>query len=104
MIGDTLSAPILQCDLLEEIESLHNEDSWLQGTGPSSKTLEKHPNLRIVLLAMRKKMYMHEHRTARQESPVQTLTGRIRLKLSDRTVERCPPDNCLPLDQSLPLP
>ena len=62
MIGDTLGTPILQCDLLEEIQNLHKEDAWLQGTGPSSKTLVKHPDLRIVLLAMKKKMCMHEHR------------------------------------------
>jgi hypothetical protein len=55
MIGDTLGTPILQCDLLEEIQNLHKEEAWLQGTGPSSKTLVKHPDLRIVLLAMRKK-------------------------------------------------
>jgi len=64
MIGETLDTPILQCDLLEEIQSLHKEDAWLQGTGPGSKTLVKHSDLRIVLLAMRKKMSMHEDRTA----------------------------------------
>ena len=64
MIGDTLDTPILQCDLLEEIQSLHKEDAWLKGTGPSSKTLVKHSDLRIVLLAMRKKMCIHEHKTA----------------------------------------
>ena len=71
MIGETLDTPILQCDLLEEIESLHKEDAWLQETGPSSKTLVKHSDLRIVLLAMRKKMCMSEHRTAARIS-VQT--------------------------------
>ncbi len=100
MIGDTLGTPILQCDLLEEIQSLHKEDAWLQGTGPSSKTLVKHPDLRIVLLAMRKKMCMHEHRTAARIS-VQTLAGHIRLKLPDRTVE-LPTGQLLVLDQCIP--
>ncbi len=86
MIGDTLGTPILQCDLLEEIQSLHKENAWLQGTGPSSKTLVKHPDLRIVLLAMRKRMCMHEHRTTARIS-VQTLSGHIRLRLPNRTVE-----------------
>jgi hypothetical protein len=27
MIGDTLGTPILQCHLLEEIQSLHKEDA-----------------------------------------------------------------------------
>jgi quercetin dioxygenase-like cupin family protein len=99
MIGDTLIAPILQCDLLEEIQNLHKEDAWLQGTGPSSKTLVRHPDLRIVLLAMKKKMCMREHRTAARIS-VQTLRGHIRLKLPDRTVE-LPAGQLLVLDQSV---
>jgi quercetin dioxygenase-like cupin family protein len=86
MIGDTLDVPVLQCDLFEEIRNLQKEDAWLHGTGPSSKTLVKHSDLRIVLLALRKKMCMHEHRTAARIS-VQTLSGHIRLKLPDRTVE-----------------
>jgi quercetin dioxygenase-like cupin family protein len=100
MIGETLDTLILQCDLLEEIESLHKEDAWLQGTGPSSKTLVKHSDLRIVLLAMRKKMSMHEHRTAARIS-VQTLAGHIRLRLPDRTVE-LPAGQLLVLDQCVP--
>ena len=97
MIGDTLSISIIQCDLLEEIQSLHKEAAWLQGTGPSSKTLVKHDDLRIVLLAMKKKMCVHEHKTAARIS-VQTLTGHIRLKLPDRTVE-LPAGQLLVLDQ-----
>jgi len=100
LIGETLDTPILQCDLLEEIQSLHKEDAWLQGTGPSSKTLVKHSDLRIVLLAMRKKMSMHEHRTAARIS-VQTLAGHIRLRLPDRTVE-LPARQLLVLDQCVP--
>ena len=86
MIGDTLSTSIIQCDLLEEIQNLHKEDAWLQNTGPSSTTLVKHPDLRIVLLTMKKKMCMHQHSTAARIS-VQTLVGHIRLRLPDRTVE-----------------
>jgi quercetin dioxygenase-like cupin family protein len=100
MIGDTLDTPVLQCDLAAEIESLHKEDAWLQETGPSSKTLVKHADLRIVLLAMRKKMCMHEHRTAARIS-VQTLAGYIRLKLSDRTIE-LRAGQLLVLDQCVP--
>ena len=100
MIGDTLGTPILQCDLLEEIQNLHKEEAWLQGTGPSSKTLVKHPDLRIVLLAMRKKMCMHEHRTAARIS-MQTLAGHIRLRLPDRMVE-LPTGQMLVLDQCVP--
>jgi quercetin dioxygenase-like cupin family protein len=100
LIGETLDTPVLQCDLLEEIQSLHKEDAWLQGTGPSSKTLVKHSDLRIVLLALKKNMTMHEHRTAARIS-VQTLTGHIRLRLPDRIVE-LPAGQLLVLDQCVP--
>jgi quercetin dioxygenase-like cupin family protein len=100
MIGDTLGISIIQCDLLEEIQSLHKEAAWLQGTGPSSKTLVKHDDLRIVLLAMKKKMCMHEHQTAARIS-IQTLSGHIRLKLPDRTVE-LPAGQLLVLTQCVP--
>jgi quercetin dioxygenase-like cupin family protein len=100
MIGETLGTPILQCDLLEEIQSLHKEDPWLQGTGPSSKTLVKHSDLRIVLLALKKNMSMHEHKTAARIS-VQTLAGHIRLRLPDRIVE-LPAGQLLVLDQCVP--
>jgi len=100
MIGDTLTTPIVQCDLLEEIQRLHKEDAWLQGTGPSSKTLVKHPDLRVVLLAMRKNTSMHEHRAAASIS-VQTLAGHIHLKLPDRIVE-LPAGRLLVLDQCVP--
>jgi quercetin dioxygenase-like cupin family protein len=100
MIGGTLGVPILQCDLVEAIQSLHQGVAWLQGTGPSSKTLVKHPDLRIVLLAMRKKMYMHEHTTSATIS-VQTLAGHIRLRLPGRTVE-LPTGQLLVLDQFVP--
>jgi quercetin dioxygenase-like cupin family protein len=100
MIGDTLDTPVLQCNLAAEIENLHKEDAWLQETGPSSKTLVKHADLRIVLLAMKKKMIMHEHRTAARIS-LQTLAGHIRLKLPGRTVD-LPAGQLLVLDQCVP--
>jgi len=97
MIGNTLGTPIIQCDLFEEIQNLHKEDTWLQGTGPSSTTLVKHPDLRIVLLTMKKKMCMHQHSTTASIS-VQTLAGHIRLRLPDRTVE-LPAGKLLALDR-----
>lgn len=100
MIGDTLNASIIQCDLLEQIQNLHKEDAWLQGTGPSSTTLVKHPDLRIVLITMKKKVCLHQHSTAASIS-VQTLAGHIRLRLPDRTAE-LPAGQLLALDQCVP--
>ncbi len=72
----------------------------MQGTGPSSTTLVKHPDLRIVLLTMKKKMCMHQHSTAASIS-VQTFAGHIRLRLPDRTAE-LPAGQLLALDQCVP--
>jgi quercetin dioxygenase-like cupin family protein len=98
-IGDTLVTPILECNLPEEIQSLHKEETWLKKTGPSSKTLVKHADMRIVLIAMRKNGVMHEHKTTARIS-VQTLVGHIRLKLADRTVD-LPTGHLLALDPNV---
>ncbi len=100
MIEGTLDTVISQCDLPKEIEKLHKEDAWLQSTGPSSKTLVKHPDLRIVLIAMRGKMCMPQHRTGARFS-IQTLTGHLRLRLLDRMVD-LPEGQLLVLDQCVP--
>lgn len=99
MSSFTLGTPILQCGLLQEIESLHKEDAWLQSTGPSSKTLVKHPDLRVVLIAMRKNMRMPEHKATATIS-VQTLAGHVRLRLPDRTAD-LPMGQLLVLDQGV---
>lgn len=101
-IEGTLDVVISQCDLPKEIEKLHKEDAWLERTGPSSKTLVKHPDLRIVLIAMRGKMCMHEHKTTARIS-IQTLEGHIRLRLPDRAVDLAQGqllalDHCVPHD------
>ena len=96
-IEGTLDIVISQSNLPEEIKKLHKENAWLERTGPSSKTLVKHPDLRVVLIAMRGKMCMHEHRTTARIS-IQTLEGRIRLRLGDRNVD-LPAGQLLVLDQ-----
>src|SRR6204780_3812649 len=83
MIAETLSTPIFQCNLLAEIQNLHKEEAWLKETGPSSKTLVKYSDLRIVLIAMNKNMIMREHKTSARIS-IQTLAGQIHLKLPHR--------------------
>src|SRR5581483_9188544 len=63
-IEGTLSRPLLQFDLISELDQLHQDDSWKQASGRSSKTLVKHPDLRIVLIAMKANTLMHEHKAA----------------------------------------
>jgi quercetin dioxygenase-like cupin family protein len=99
-IEGTLSGPLLQFDLASELDELHRDESWLQPTGRSSKTLVKHPDLRIVLIAMKADTRMHEH-TAAGRISVHTLTGHIRLHLPGRVVD-LPAGRLLALDQCVP--
>jgi len=98
-IADTLTTPILEYNLLKEIENLHKEDAWLKATGPSSKTLVKHADMRVVLIAMRKNVVMREHTTSARIS-VQTLAGHVRLKLADRSID-LPAGHLLALDPNV---
>jgi quercetin dioxygenase-like cupin family protein len=99
-IEGTLSVPVLQFDLGEEIDQQRKEDSWLHGVGRSSKTLVKYDDLRIVLISMKADTQMHEHKAAARIS-VQTLTGHVQLRIVGRTVD-LPAGHLLALDQCLP--
>src|ERR1700674_2403525 len=99
-IDGTLSGLLLEFDLASELDQLHRDDSWLQPTGRSSKTLVKHPDLRIVLIAMRANTRMHEH-TAAGRISVHSLNGHIRLHLPERVVD-LPAGRLLALDQCVP--
>ncbi len=98
-IEGTLDTPSLQFDLAKEIKELRKEESWNQETGRSSKTLVKHPDLRIVLILMKANTRIHEHKTTARIS-VQTISGHIRLRLPNRTVD-LPAGNLVALDQCL---
>jgi len=99
-IEGTLSRPLLRFDLVNELDHLHQDDSWKQAAGRSSKTLVKHPDLRIVLIAMKAKTRMHEH-TAAARISVHTLSGHIRLHLPKQVVE-LPSGHLLALDECVP--
>jgi quercetin dioxygenase-like cupin family protein len=99
-IEGTMSRCLLQFDLQQEIEGLHKDEAWSRSTGGSSKTLVKHRDLRVVLIAMKARTCMHEHKASARIS-VQTLAGHIRLRLSEQTVD-LPDGHLLTLDQCLP--
>lgn len=81
-----LAQPLLQFDLAAETEHLRREESWQRGTGRSSRTLVKQPDFRIVLVAMKAATEMKEHRADGRIS-IQTVVGRVRLKLPQKTVD-----------------
>jgi quercetin dioxygenase-like cupin family protein len=91
---------MLQFDLASELDQLHRDESWLQATGRSSKTLVKYPDLRIVLIAMKANTRMHEH-TAAGKISVYSLKGHVRLRLPEQVVD-LPAGHLLALDQCVP--
>ena len=99
-IDGTLSGSVLQFNLASELDQLHRDESWLHPTGRSSKTLVKHPDLRIVLIAMKANTRMHEH-TAAGRISVHSLNGHIRLHLPEQVVD-LPAGHLLALDQCVP--
>lgn len=81
-----LAGSLLQVSLPEEVKQLRQQESWLRGTGRSSKTLVKYPDLRVVLVAMKANTVMKEHRTGARITLL-TVAGHIRLHLADATLE-----------------
>ena len=69
-----LAEPLLQIDLDRELQQLRREESWQRATGPSSKTLAKYPDFRIVLILMKGGTRMRQHRAEGRVS-IQQLKG-----------------------------
>lgn len=57
-----------------------------QESGHASKTLVKHSDLRVVLIALKAGASLGEHRTGSRIS-IRALEGRVRLKLPSEVVE-----------------
>lgn len=94
-----LDTPILRFQLEGEVKHLRGQEAWRSGSGPSSTTLVKHPDLRVVLVAMRRGEHMPEHRTAARIT-LQCLSGHIRLLLPSG-MEDLPAGTLLVLDREL---
>jgi quercetin dioxygenase-like cupin family protein len=88
-LAGKLDAPLLGFDLTKEIKHLQQQPAWREGRGPSSTTLVKHADLRLVLVAMRAGERMAQHRTEARIS-IHTLRGRIRLALKGQSAELGP--------------
>ncbi len=81
-----LGKPLLQFNMLQEIDQLRKKESWLRETGRSSKTLVKYPDFRVLLVAMKANTVMTGHR-AEGRITIHTLLGRLRLSLPDHVTE-----------------
>jgi hypothetical protein len=56
-----LADRVLHFNFSDELRPLREDDSWTRGSGRSSKTLAKYPDLRIVLVLMKPGSEMKEH-------------------------------------------
>ncbi len=95
-----LAAPALKVCLPTAVVQLHKAESWTRGSGRSAITLAKYPDLRIVLISMKKASRMNNHQADGRIS-VLTLTGAIRLHLGKTTVD-LPAGHLLTLERAIP--
>ena len=94
-----LDAPLLRLELANEMEKLRQGQPW-RASGHNAKTLVKYPDLRIVLIALKRGARLGEHATKGRIS-IQTLDGHVRLKLTDQVVD-LPAGYLLGLDRLRP--
>ena len=96
--AEQLAGSLLTFDLAQELEQLRREPSYQKGSR-NADTLVHQPDFRIVLVAMKSGARLQEHHAAARIS-VQTLAGRVRLQLLDRTVD-LPAGHLLALESSI---
>lgn len=96
-----LAISFSQFDFRQEIRLLRKEESWQRGIGRSSRTLVKQQDFRIVLVLMKAKTSLTEHR-ANARISIQTVLGRIRVRLRNENLVELPLGGLLALDSSIP--
>ena len=83
-----LAGAVLSFDLMGEIASLQQEESWRRGDR-NARTLVEEPGLRVVLTVLRGGARIREHRTDGWVT-IQTLRGYIRVETPDETIDLLP--------------
>jgi quercetin dioxygenase-like cupin family protein len=89
----------LKFDLAEEADALRLEEGW-RNSGHSAKSLAKHQDMTIVLIAMKRDTRIKEHQTDGAVS-IQVLTGHIAVHVGTKTID-VPLGSLLALDRGLP--
>ena len=87
-VTERLGRKLVHMDAEAEIESLLREGAF-ERTGRNSKTLVKRPDFRVILTAIRRGARVAEHFAAGPLT-VQTLRGRIRMRMADGSAELGP--------------
>lgn len=80
-----LMGPLLTFDLPSEVNSLRAEDVW-RAHGHNARTLIKHSEFRLVLVALQAGKHVHEHETPVRLT-IQVLDGRARVHVPTENVE-----------------
>ena len=94
----TYAAPALAFDLNAELGSLQAEKPWQ--AAHTAKTLVKHPDLRVVLVAIRAGGRLQQHETTARVS-IQALSGDLRVYMPAHNVH-LPAGHLLALDRDVP--
>jgi hemerythrin-like domain-containing protein/quercetin dioxygenase-like cupin family protein len=97
-LSEPIAGPSLAFDLAAQIQSLRREEGWTSGR--NSKTIVKHPDLRLVLTVMKANTSIHEHSAAGSTS-VQTISGHIRMRVAGQEFD-LPTGHLLALDAAVP--
>ena len=80
-----MTGTALTFNLAGEADALKQEPTWQQH-GHNAKTLIKHPDVRVVLIALRKGARMQEHKTD-QCVTIHALSGSLRLHLQSKEID-----------------
>ena len=80
---EVISDTMMDFELSKLVKNLSAEP---QQAGHTADTIVKYPDLRVVVITMRKGAQLKEHRTAGSIS-VQTISGHVTLRAAERTVD-----------------
>ena len=94
-----LADSVITLDLESLLNEIKLEEAW-DLNGHNARTLVKHPNFRIVLIAMKKGTHIPKHQADREIS-IQVLSGHLRIQIARRAVDIAM-GHLVALDQALP--
>jgi quercetin dioxygenase-like cupin family protein len=78
----SMAEPLMEFDLEAEVHRLKAETTW--STGHNARTLVKHEDMRVVLIAVQRDARMPEHQTEGRVA-VQVISGHVQIRASGRT-------------------
>ena len=80
--SSSMAEPLMEFDLEAEIHRLKAETTW--STGHNARTLIKHEDFRVVLIAVQRDSRIPEHQTEGRVS-VHVISGHVHVRASGRT-------------------